>query len=103
MYAAAATFGVFTLVVGYLVVRAQRRQPALGREGLIGEIGEVRQRIVPGHTDGKVFVHGEYWNADAAEALEVGERVEVDPCRRAARTRPPCCRCPEALRRAPIS
>jgi len=22
-------------------------------------------------------VHGEYWNADAAEALEVGERVAV--------------------------
>ena len=77
VYAAAATFGAFTLVVGYLVVRSQRRQPALGREGLIGETGEVRQRIVPGHTDGKVFVHGEYWNADATEALEVGERVAV--------------------------
>ena len=77
VYAAAATFGAFTLVVGYLVVRSQRRQPALGREGLIGETGEVRQRIVPGHADGKVFVHGEYWNADAAEALEVGERVAV--------------------------
>src|SRR5262249_13530486 len=43
VYAAAATFGTFTLLVSYLVVRTQRRPPALGREGLLGEIGEGRQ------------------------------------------------------------
>jgi membrane protein implicated in regulation of membrane protease activity len=60
VYAAAATFGAFTLVVGYLVVRAHRRRPALGREGLIGEIGMVRQTISAAGADGKIFVHGEY-------------------------------------------
>lgn len=75
VYAAAATFGGFTLLVSYLVVRSQRSKPALGREGLIGEIGEVRQRISDG--TGKVFVHGEYWNAAADEPIEVGERAEV--------------------------
>ena len=75
VYAAAATFGGFTLLVSYLVVRTQRSKPSLGREGLIGEIGEVRQRIVaPG---GKIRVHGEYWNAVADEPIEVGEPVEV--------------------------
>lgn len=77
VYAAAATFGAFTLVVGYLVVRAHRRRPALGREGLVGEIGTVRQMIAAAGADGKVFVHGEYWNATAAEPIDAGERVEV--------------------------
>jgi membrane-bound serine protease (ClpP class) len=77
VYAAAATFGVFTMWVSYLVVRSQRRKPALGREGLVGEIGEVRQRIAAGTRGGKIFVHGEYWNAASEEAIEVGERAEV--------------------------
>ncbi len=77
VYAAAVTFGSFTLLVSYLVVRSQRRKPTLGREGLIGEIGEVKNRIAPGNSGGKIFVHGEYWNAMADEAIEVGERAEV--------------------------
>jgi membrane-bound serine protease (ClpP class) len=76
VYAAAATFGAFTVWVSYLVVRSQRRKPALGREGLIGEIGEVRERIA-GTRGGKIFVHGEYWNAASEEPIEVGERAEV--------------------------
>lgn len=76
VYAAAATLGAFTMWVSYLVVRSQRRKPALGREGLVGEVGEVRQRIAGAH-GGKIFVHGEYWNAAAEEPIEVGERAEV--------------------------
>lgn len=76
VYAAAATFGAFTMWVSYLVVRSQRRKPALGREGLIGEIGEVRERIA-GTRGGKIFVHGEHWNAASEEPIEVGERAEV--------------------------
>ena len=77
VYAAAATFAGFTLLVSYLVVRSQRRKPALGREGLVGEVGEVRQRIAPDSPAGRIFVHGEYWNANADRVIEVGERVEV--------------------------
>ncbi len=76
VYAAAATLGTFTMWVSFLVVRSQRQRSRLGREGMIGEIGEVRQRIGGGH-GGKVFVHGEYWNAVSDEAIEVGERAEV--------------------------
>jgi membrane-bound serine protease (ClpP class) len=75
-YAAAATFGAFTFLVGYLVVSSQRRQAVLGREGLIGRVGEVRQRITP-DKPGKIFVYGEYWNASAGEVIEPGIRVEI--------------------------
>jgi membrane-bound serine protease (ClpP class) len=76
VYAAAATFGGFTLLVSYLVVQTQRSKPSLGREGLIGEIGEVRQRIAE-PLGGKILVHGEYWAAVADEPIDVGEPAEV--------------------------
>jgi membrane-bound serine protease (ClpP class) len=75
VYAAAATFGAFTLWVSYLVVRSQRRRSSLGGEGLIGEVGEIRERV-DGH-GGKIFVHGEYWHAASDESIEVGEQAEV--------------------------
>ena len=77
VYAAAATFGGFTLLVSYLVVRSQRSKPSLGREGLVGQIGEVKKRVAPDNPNGKIFVHGEYWNAVADAAIEVGEPAEV--------------------------
>lgn len=77
VYAAAATFGGAMLIAGYLVVSSQRRKPSLGQEGLIGKIGEVRQRIGGGRERGKVFVHGEYWNALADEAIEADEQVVI--------------------------
>lgn len=76
VYAAAATFGVFTIWVSYLVVRSQRHKPSLGSEGLLGEIGEARHRITS-ERGGKIFVNGEYWNAVSEEPIEVGERAEV--------------------------
>lgn len=76
VFAAAATFGVVTLVVGLLVARTQRRPAALGSEGLVGERGEVREAVAPGRP-GKVFVHGEYWTAMADRDLPVGTTVEV--------------------------
>lgn len=77
VYAAAATFGGFTLIVGYLVVRSQRSPTALGGEGMIGQLAEVRQRIPGGTRAGKVFVHGEFWNARARVPIEAGTFVRV--------------------------
>jgi membrane-bound serine protease (ClpP class) len=71
---AVATLGSFVLAVSYLVFRSQKSKPALGMEGLIGEIGEVRGKLIP---SGKIFVHGEYWNARADSEIDVGEKVEV--------------------------
>jgi membrane-bound serine protease (ClpP class) len=46
----------------------------MGLQGLIGEIGEVRGKLGP---TGKIFVHGEYWNAQADGEIDVGEKVKV--------------------------
>jgi membrane-bound serine protease (ClpP class) len=44
-------------------------------EGLMGEIGLVKEPIDP---EGLISVHGEYWRARAKEKIEAGERVEVE-------------------------
>jgi membrane-bound serine protease (ClpP class) len=72
----ALTLGTFTAVVGWLVVRTQRRRSSVGAEGMIGERGQVRRVVVPARQV-KVFVHGEYWDAETDEPLAVGDTVEV--------------------------
>ena len=72
--AAVGTLSACVLVVTILVVKSQRRKATLGFEGLIGEFGEVRERL---DLKGKVFVHGEVWNAEGSERLQPGDRVEV--------------------------
>jgi len=74
IFTAVATLGSFVLAVSYLVFRSQQSKPTLGIAGLIGEIGEVRGKLSP---SGKIFVHGEHWNAQADSEIDVGEKVEV--------------------------
>lgn len=74
IFTAVGTLGTFMLAVSYLVVRSQQSKPTMGMEGLIGEIGEVRSKLGPA---GKIFVHGEYWNARAEGEIDVGEKVQV--------------------------
>jgi membrane-bound serine protease (ClpP class) len=57
-----------------LAVRAHARRVHTGREGLIGEIGKAQTDLSP---EGKVFVHGETWDAEAAENIPKGSKVEV--------------------------
>ena len=71
---AALCVSAFMLFVGTLAVRTWTQRPESGKEGLIGEVGEVRQRIAP---QGKVWLHGEYWTAESDEELEVGQKVRV--------------------------
>ncbi len=63
--------GFFAFVAG-LVFRAQISKPRTGTKGLVGEIGIVKKALTP---EGKVFVHGELWNARAQK--EIGENVKV--------------------------
>jgi membrane-bound serine protease (ClpP class) len=65
--------GFFVVVAG-LVFRSQMSKPMTGEKGLIGEVGVAKSRLEP---EGKVFVHGEIWNAVAPENIEVGTRVRV--------------------------
>jgi len=54
----------FFILVGAATLRTRLRRPTTGREALIGEIGMVRRALAP---DGMVFLHGELWQATAAE------------------------------------
>jgi membrane-bound serine protease (ClpP class) len=74
IFTAALSVSAFMLFVGTLAVRTWRQKPASGGEGLIGEVGEVCMRLAP---RGKVWLHGEYWNAESDEEVEVGEKVQV--------------------------
>lgn len=73
---AAFSLGLFSLVVGWLVVRAQRRPALGGAEGMVGEVGRVRRTAADGGP-AKVFVHGEWWDAEAEEPLAPGDEVDV--------------------------
>jgi membrane-bound serine protease (ClpP class) len=58
----------------YLVVRAHARRAFTGREGMVGEVGRAQTDLSP---SGKVFVHGEIWEAEATEPVAKGEKVRV--------------------------
>ena len=62
---------IFLMTIG---LRARRLRVATGSEGMIGEIGVARTPLGP---DGKVFVHGEIWNAVAKKQIDEGARVRV--------------------------
>jgi membrane-bound serine protease (ClpP class) len=74
IFAVVITLSGLMLLLGYLVFKSQRRKPTLGLEGLVGEIGEVREALSP---SGKIFVHGEYWDAEGDGAIAAGEKVRV--------------------------
>ncbi len=62
------------IITVYLAVKAYRRKPATGREGIVGEVGIAKSAIDP---EGKVFVHGEYWDALSDEPIPQGSAVKV--------------------------
>jgi membrane-bound ClpP family serine protease len=72
----AITCGVlFGTLVVYAVVKAQKRKPLVGTEGLIGKKAIVRTTLDP---IGRVLVEGELWTASAEDSrIEVGEEVIV--------------------------
>ena len=65
---------VCCVLIVYLAIRAYSRKPTTGREGLTGEIGISKSAIDP---EGKVYVHGEYWDASSDEAIPEGTPVKV--------------------------
>ena len=57
-----------------IAIRAHSKKASTGREGLLGETGVVHSDLSP---EGKVFVHGEIWRAEASEAIPKGTKVVV--------------------------
>jgi len=64
----------FFVVVSGLVFKSHLSKPRTGAQGMIGEIGVVRESLMP---DGKVFVHGELWKATSKDPIQTGTRVRV--------------------------
>jgi len=68
-----ALFFLFAIGMG---IRAQRRKPTTGVEGIVGEIGESVSLLSP---SGQVRVHGELWSAKSAgDPIPPGQQVVVE-------------------------
>jgi membrane-bound serine protease (ClpP class) len=66
--------GIITAFLMSIAVRARRNKITTGEQGLIGEIGITQTPLAPA---GKVFVHGELWDAVSLVSIPGGERVVV--------------------------
>jgi membrane-bound serine protease (ClpP class) len=67
-----AAFFLFAVGMG---IRAQRKKPVTGVEGIIGETGEAVTSLAP---IGQVKVHGEIWSAEGdGTPIDAGTRVVV--------------------------
>jgi membrane-bound serine protease (ClpP class) len=66
--------GLITAFLMSIAVRARRNKVVTGEQGLIGEIGIAQTALAPA---GKVFVHGELWDAVSTVPVSAGERIVV--------------------------
>ncbi len=68
------TVSAFFLAVIWLVVKSQATSPRTGSEGLVGEVGVVRQALAPA---GKVMIRGELWRAVSDIPIAAGRTARV--------------------------
>jgi membrane-bound serine protease (ClpP class) len=66
--------GLITAFLMTIALKARRNKVATGAQGLVGETGVAQTALSP---QGKVFVHGELWDAVASSALPTGQLVVV--------------------------
>jgi len=66
--------GLISVFLVGLVIRARRGKVVTGAQGLIGEVGVAQGPLEP---EGKVFVHGELWDAVSSANVAPGQRVQV--------------------------
>jgi len=67
--------GMITVFLMTIALKARRNKVVTGIEGLIGEIGTAQTVLSP---SGKVFIHGELWDATASGEVGVGQNVVVE-------------------------
>jgi membrane-bound serine protease (ClpP class) len=66
--------GIITVFLMSIALKARANKVVTGVQGLIGEIGLTQSALSP---QGKVFVHGELWDAIASANVPAGQRVVV--------------------------
>ncbi len=67
-------FGVIASFLMTIALRAQRRKVTTGVQGMVGELGVARTPLSP---EGKVFVHGEIWDAVSTSPVAPGDPVRI--------------------------
>lgn len=68
------SFGLITIFLLNIAVRARRGKVMTGEKGLIGELGMAQTPLRP---EGKVFVHGEIWNANCPSGADPGQTIRI--------------------------
>ena len=71
------TVGTLAAIILFVVQRAlnaHRRPVATGAQGIVGEIGVASTDLSP---EGRVFVHGEFWNAASPRPIPQGAKIRV--------------------------
>ncbi len=66
--------GLITAFLMTIALKARRNKVVTGEQGLVGETGVAHTALSP---QGKVFVHGEIWDAIASASLPQGQLVVV--------------------------
>lgn len=66
--------GLITVFLMSIALKARANKVVTGQQGLVGEIGMAQSTLSP---SGKVFVHGEIWNATASSPVQAGQTVVV--------------------------
>ncbi|MGC2818617.1 MAG: nodulation protein NfeD [Candidatus Sulfotelmatobacter sp.] len=67
--------GLITAFLMTLALKARRNKVVTGSEGMVGEIGIAQTNLSP---KGKVFVHGELWDAVSSCDVSAGQSVVVN-------------------------
>jgi len=67
-------FGLITVFLVRIAVRARRNKVITGPQALIGNIAIAQQPLTP---RGQVLIHGELWQAESDHPAEPGEEVRV--------------------------
>ena len=66
--------GLITAFLMSIALRARRNKLVSGAQGLIGETGIAQTTLAP---RGKIFVHGELWDAVSSSEVSIGQSVVV--------------------------
>jgi membrane-bound serine protease (ClpP class) len=72
--AVAIPFGVITVFLMTIALRARRNKVTTGAQGMIGQLGVARSALAPA---GTIVIQGEIWNASSPTPLAAGEPVVV--------------------------
>ena len=67
-------FALITMFLLRLALQARTNKSSMSDGGLMNQIGEARTALAPA---GKVFIHGEYWDAESSTPVSAGGQVRV--------------------------